>query len=115
MHELCLWANIHGSVLLGAAVVSAHGFQALLRTGRRRLPLAVFLLAPATILASPYALALPAYYRTMLLHPPFGREIIEWQRTTPATAPLFFAIAAVAALALLIQRRRLVPVEWFWH
>jgi hypothetical protein len=109
---LCLWANVHGSVLLGAAVVSVHGLQSLLRTGRRPLPVAVFLLAPATVLVSPYALALPGYYNTMLFHPPYGRQIAEWQRTTPAHAPFFFAVAAVVILALLIRRRRLVPVEW---
>jgi hypothetical protein len=109
---LCVWANVHGSVTLGAAVVSAHGLQSLLRTGLRRLPLAVFLLAPATVLASPYALALPGYYRTMLLDPPYGREIVEWQRTTPANAPVFFAIAALVALILLGRRRKIVPVEW---
>ena len=109
---LCVWANVHGSVTLAAAVVCAHGLQSLLRTGLRRLPLAVFLLAPAAVLVSPYALALPGYYRTMLLHPPYGRQIVEWQRTTPANAPLFFAIAVLALAVVAVARRRLAPAEW---
>lgn len=109
---LCVWANVHGSVTLAAAVVCAHGLQSVLRTGLRRLPLAVCLLAPAAVLASPYALELPGYYRTMLLHPPYGRQIVEWQRTTPANAPLFFAIALPALLVVAVARRRLAPAEW---
>jgi len=108
---LCVWANVHGSVTLAAAIVSVHGLQALVRTGIRRLPLAVFLCAPAAVLASPYARALPAYYRTMLLHPPYGRQIVEWQRTTPTNAPFLFGAAILVALVLFRARRRLVPAE----
>jgi len=109
---LCVWANVHGSVTLAAAVVCAHGLQSALRTGLRRLPVAVCLLAPATVLVSPYALELPGYYRTMLLHPPYGRQIVEWQRTTPTNAPLFFAIAGLALIVVAVARRRLAPAEW---
>src|SRR5438067_1598905 len=49
---LCLWANIHGSVVLGSGLVAAHGLQSLLRTGRRPLPAALLVLAPLTVLAS---------------------------------------------------------------
>jgi hypothetical protein len=108
---LCVWANIHGSVTLAAAVVCAHALQALVSTGLRRLPFALLLVAPATVLASPYARALPGYYRTMLLHPPYGRQIVEWQRTAPANAPFFVGAAIVVALVLFRARRRLVPAE----
>ncbi|HZT15040.1 MAG TPA: hypothetical protein VFA19_03760 [Gaiellaceae bacterium] len=109
---LCLWANLHGSVTLGAAIVAAHALQALVRTGRRRLPLVLLASAPASIFASPYALELPGYYRMMLLHPPYGHDIVEWERTTPSIAPLFFALAGVVALAVLLRRKRLGPAEW---
>lgn len=108
---LCLWANIHGSVLLGTALVAAHGLQALVRTGWRRLPAALLALAPLTVFASPYALSLPRYYHTMLLAPPYGRHIVEWQRTTPSTAPLFFGVAAVCALLICVRGRRLRPID----
>jgi hypothetical protein len=109
---LCLWANLHGSVVLAAAVVAAHGLQALLRRrGSLRLAAALLLLAPTTILASPYALELPGYYRTLLLHPPFGHQISEWQATTWATDPLFFVVAGACGLVALAHRRRLVPAE----
>jgi len=106
---LCVWANVHGSVVLGAALVGAHAVVALIRTGVRRLPITILALAPLTILASPYATQLPAYYRTMLLHPPYGRQIVEWQRTTPMNAPFFFAFAVLAAVVLVVRRRQAAP------
>jgi hypothetical protein len=108
---LCLWANIHGSVVLGSALVAAHGLQALLRTGRRWLPAALLALAPLTVLASPYAMSLPRYYHTMLLAPPYGRHIVEWQRTTPSTAPLFFGVAGICALLICVRGKRLRPID----
>jgi hypothetical protein len=107
---LCLWANIHGSVVLGSALVSAHGLQSLLRTGRRRLPAVLLALAPLTVLASPYALSLPRYFHTMLIAPPYGRHIAEWQRTTPSTAPLFFGVAGVCAMLICVRGRRLLYI-----
>lgn len=109
---LCLWANFHGSVTLGAAVVAGHALQALARTGLRRLPIALLLLAPASVLASPYAIELPGYYREMLLDPPYGHDIVEWERTTPGIAPLFFALAGVVGLVVLFRRKQLRPIEW---
>lgn len=108
---LCLWANVHGSVLLGAALVSAHGLQSLFRTGRRRLPAALLVLAPVTLFASPYAFELPGYYHTMLLAPPYGKQIVEWQRTTPSVAPLFFVVAGVCAFVIAARWRRLRPID----
>jgi len=93
---LCLWANVHGSVVVGAALVFAYA----LRTRALR-----YLLAPLTVAASPYAPHLPAYYRLMLVDPPFGRYISEWSRTTPSPfTAAFFVLAAVAAV-LAIRRR----------
>jgi hypothetical protein len=111
---LCLWANLHGSVVLGAAAVSAFGLQALLRTGWHWRPGLLAALAPATVLASPYALQLPGYYRLMLLDPPYGHEIVEWQRTTPSalTAP-FYAVAAAILILVALRRTRVTLLDCF--
>lgn len=108
---LVLWANVHGSVLLGAGLVVAWGFQSVLRNGMRRLPVALLTLAPLTVFASPYALALPSYYHRMLVAPPYGRQIVEWQRTTLGNAPLFFAVAGICALVIVGRWRRLRPID----
>ncbi|HET7572266.1 MAG TPA: hypothetical protein VFJ77_06290 [Gaiellaceae bacterium] len=98
---LCLWANLHGSAVVGVALVVLYA----LRTRRW-----ACLLAPATLLASPYLLAIPGYYRTMLVEPPFGRAIAEWHRTTPSplTAAFFALLAATAVLA--VRRRARLTV-----
>ena len=108
---LVLWANVHGSVVLGAPLVSAYGLQALARTGIRRLPVAVVALAPLTVLVSPYALELPGYYHTMLVAPPYGQQIAEWRQTTLANSPLFFAVAGICALVIAARWRRLRAID----
>ena len=109
---LCLWANVHGSVVLGAALVSAYGIQALVRTGWHWRAAALAALAPAAVFASPFALRLPAYYKVMLFNPPYGHEIVEWQRTTPSglTAP-FFALVAATCVLVVLRRRRVTLLD----
>jgi len=107
---LALWANVHGSVTLGAAVVSLYGLAALARDRSNREAVVLFVLAPAMVLASPYAVELPGYYRLMLLHPPYGHDIVEWQRTTPSgITAVFFSLVALC-IVLLVVRRRVVPL-----
>jgi len=96
---LMLWANLHGSVVFAAAVVSGYGLLAVGRSLRRRssppaghLALAV---APwACIFATPYALHLPSYYRVILFSGGFGSYVTEWAPTTltALTAPLFLLV-----------------------
>jgi hypothetical protein len=108
---LCLWSNLHGSAALGVLLVFAYGIQALVRAGDRlaRLrALACLVLSPLALLASPYATSLPGYYRLMLLDPPFGRVIREWNRTTPsALTAVFFVLLGVAVVLVVVHRRRL--------
>ena len=109
---LCLWANLHGSVVLGALIVSAYGIQALVRNGWHWRRAAFVALAPAAVFASPFALRLPAYYKVMFFDPPYGHEIVEWQRTTPSglTAP-FFALVAVTCVLLALRRSRVTMLD----
>lgn len=99
---LAVWANIHGSVVVGVALVAAYAIVC-------RSP-ALFVLAPLMTFVSPYALRLPGYYRLMLLDPPFGRFIKEWQRTTPSSLTAAFFALAVCALALVVVRRHRLSV-----
>jgi hypothetical protein len=97
---LVLWANLHGSVVVGAAVVSAFAvteISASLRSRPRtvRLRSLVLLLAPwLCVLASPYASSLPHYYR-LIFSSGFGSYVTEWAPTT-----LTLAHAPVYLLAL---------------
>jgi hypothetical protein len=135
---LALWANLHGSVVVGAALVSAYGLlglRASWRVGHGRWPRALLLtLAPwGCVLASPYAASLPSYYRWILFDVHFERFITEWAPTTLtlATAPVYLlaiggawlfgssrgnvlgleALAFFATAILALQAERNLP--WF--
>jgi hypothetical protein len=93
---LALWANVHGSVVLGAVLVGLSGAIFVVRGLRARdaqlrhgaLVLAIGLLAP---MASPYVLELGSYYASTLLNSEFGDLVTEWKSPTPsvATAPFY--------------------------
>ncbi len=108
---LVLWANLHGSALLGAALVS---LSAALVAARRRTRLALgealayICLSWLAVGATPYDLDILRYYHLLLIDPPFGDAIVEWQRSTPAPlTAVFYTIAAAAAILVVRHRRRL--------
>jgi hypothetical protein len=112
---LVLWANLHGSMVLGAALTVLLALVELVR--RRRLawiPLALIVLAPLCVLASPYGTKLVDYYDLMLVDAPFAPILREWQWSSPSgTTALFWLLATVGAalLALGRCRRRLTVYE----
>jgi hypothetical protein len=112
---LVLWANIHGTAFLGAALVALRGASMFLereRPLRDRLPTATILLAsPALLLASPYGFELVGYYHRLLLNPAFSRYVVEWEPTKfgIATAPFFL----VAVLAVWLVGRCASRLTWF--
>jgi hypothetical protein len=112
---LALWANVHGSVLLGCALVllrCAVGAVPALR-GRKLRDLArhagiacAALLAP---FASPYGFDLVDYYRATMTNDALRSIVSEWGATSLRGwfGPLFFAFAAVAVAAILRPEIRL--------
>jgi hypothetical protein len=84
---LVLWANLHGSVIVGAALVAGYGLVELggsLVTKPRAVHARSLVLVVAPLLcllASPYATSLPHYYRT-IFSSGFGSYVTEWAPTT---------------------------------
>jgi hypothetical protein len=103
---LCLWANLHGSVLLGVAIVVAYGASLIWRG--RLVGLVYAFAAPLCVFVSPYGFSLFGYYETMTVHSPFGQQIVEWQRTTPSRGTAVFFLLGVVAVFLLFARRNSV-------
>ncbi len=103
---LVVWANLHGSVILGAALTVLLGVIELARA--RRLswePLVLVLLAPLCALASPYGAKLIAYYDLMLVDAPFAPILREWQWSRPDATTALFWLLAVVSVAVLGRRR----------
>ncbi len=97
---LAVWANLHGSVVLAAVLVALYGLLRLLDRRRREIAkgLALMLLAPLTLLCSPYGLSLVHYYRELLVDPPFRNLVVEWQAPTPRPITALFYFLAFATV-----------------
>ena len=110
---LVVWANVHGTVLLGALLVVAAGLLDLVRrNGGRPRAVALLAVAPLCLLASPYAKGLPGYYVKLVASPPFSGLIDEWRRTglEPRTV-VFWGLAGVTVALAIAQRHRIEPFE----
>jgi hypothetical protein len=114
---LVLWANLHGSVLLGSALVAIWALTVISRgrrisRGERLVAALTGVCGTLSSFASPYALSLPGYYSRLLLDPPFHGLIVEWKRTTLTPSTVIFWLAlALLALVVLRARPRLTPFE----
>jgi hypothetical protein len=103
---VALWANVHGSAVIGVALIvlrAAFG----LRGAETRLR--SFSLAAGAILAlfaTPYGFSILPYYQHTLLNPAFREVVTEWQPLTPGliTLPAYLLIGA--ALWLMARRTR---------
>ncbi len=99
---LVLWANLHGSVLIGAALVALLGLTLAGQRDRRGIAACLVTLPWLCVLLSPYAASLPGYYAGMLFGHDFSALVTEWGPTTPGllTAPFYgLAFGAVWLLA----------------
>jgi hypothetical protein len=105
---LALWANMHGSVVVGAGLVALRGIVGL--AGRQSLArnVALVLGALASVLATPYGYGVLSYYRHTLINPAFRSLVTEWGPPTPSlvNAPIFLLIAA--AIWLLARYTKLI-------
>jgi hypothetical protein len=101
---LVLWANLHGSVLLGAGIVVLRSGCAVV-AARRGHGIALVLAAGAVvaIFATPYALDIPHYYASIMFNPGFAGRIVEWQRTTLDALSAPFYVLLLVAVGLLAR------------
>ena len=104
---LVVWANLHGSVVFGATLTTLAGLAGIVRDRRFSLRAFTFVALPwACVLASPYALQLPAYYKLMLVDAPLARYVVEWQPAYPALLTAMFYMVAIATVIVVVARRR---------
>jgi hypothetical protein len=116
---IVVWANIHGSVLVGAAMVAAcFGVRALMTAIRRNWrsaagDAAVALLAVASVLVTPYGSAIVAYYPRVLGDPALA-TISEWQPSSFNVINLPFVALLMGTLgAACFARGRGLRLQWW--
>jgi hypothetical protein len=107
---LALWANLHGSILLAAPLVVGVAVWRLWRTREWRYGV-IALVAPLTVICTPYGAGIIAYYQSVMDNPEFARVVQEWQPTTLSPGNLQFLglIAIVVAVLVLALRRGVRP------
>ena len=106
---LVLWANIHGSVVLGALLVMLLGVYELVRSrGRSGLrSIGLVLLPPLAVLVTPYSpIDTVRYYHLLLIDPPFAGRVTEWRWPAPAVNTIFFYVLVAIAIPLVIWGRK---------
>jgi hypothetical protein len=113
---LLLWANTHGSVLIGAALVALYaGYRAVVAVARRTGPRAVFgylalgAAGAASVLGTPYGAAVIGYYKNVnRVAPALSHYVTEWQRPNPLylVSMGFFALLVASLIAVAVAWRR---------
>lgn len=107
---LVVWANVHGSVLLGAGFVGLHAAWRACRALRCQDPrgLASYLLlgaaAAGSLICTPYGLSVVRYYASLIGNPVLSRYGGEWGRPNPADAASWAFFAVVIAITLAMAR-----------
>jgi hypothetical protein len=107
---LVVWANIHGTVVMGAALAMLCGLFATthaIRTSRRP-ALALLFLSPLCVFASPYGFALAGYYRELLTNPLLPEFVSEWKWSAPGLLTAVFYAVLLGGLWLLVRHGRKV-------
>jgi hypothetical protein len=112
---LAVWANTHGSVLVGAGLVALYaGYRAvaaLARGSRRPVPgyLTLAAAAAASVLCTPYGAGVIGYYqRVNSVAPALSHYVTEWQRPSPLylVSMGFFALVVATVIAVAVAWRR---------
>ncbi len=118
---IVLWANLHGSVAIGVALVMLRGLTGMyeqVKSNHATSPkmaraLALVALPPICLVASPYGASMIDYYRRMLVNPTFAPYIGEWRPPTFFVAMPFFVFALAAVWLLARPGKQLSAFEKF--
>jgi hypothetical protein len=112
---MVIWANLHGSFVMGLAIAAAFGLEALVAAADRRKAFREWALFGATCLI---AVFINANGVEGVLHPlrianlAMLPLIDEWKPSSPTVTPFFFAVLAATLILLWLKRPRLPLVRW---
>lgn len=111
---LVVWANVHGSVLVGAGIVGLHAARrawAAMRARRTSGTISYVLLgagATVTVICTPYGLGVLGYYTSLIGNPVLIQNGGEWAPPDPAMpySWAFYAVLVAIAGAVIVGWRR---------
>ncbi len=111
---LMLWANLHGSMLLGAGLACLYaGYRAVKASARREyraVPafLAFGVAAGGAVVCTPYGAGVIQDYARFIGNPELTHTIVEWARPSPLDpySWAFFALIPAVAIAVVVGLRR---------
>jgi hypothetical protein len=112
---MVLWANLHGSWIMGLLIAAAFGLEALLVSPDRSRALRQWLLFGVACAAMVFinANGIAGVVRPLLVaklqHLPL---IDEWKPSNPTITPAFFIVLAAMLVLIWLKRPRLHPVRW---
>jgi hypothetical protein len=112
---MVIWANLHGSFVMGLAIAGAFGLEALVVSADRMKALRQWAIFGAACLI---AVFVNANGVEGVLHPlrianlAMLPLIDEWKPSNPAVTPFFFAVLAATFALLWFKRPRLPVVRW---
>lgn len=115
---LVVWANTHGTVLLGATVVVSYAVYRMAKARARRegwadpryLMLAI--LSATSVVFTPYGLGVAGYYTRFAGNTALRHDVVEWAPPNPAypiTWGFFALVLAVAAVVVVAWHRGARP------
>ena len=111
---VALWANVHGSFVLGPALLGYAWLSDVVARRPARLTLWVLVAGTAATLLNPFLAGAWLYAAGIGANPAIAGQVTEWQRTSPLEMPgILFYPSVIMTVALMVRRRdRLAVPDW---
>ena len=112
---MVVWANLHGSFVMGLLIAAAFGLEALLSDPDKAKTVRQWGLFG---IACAVAIFINANGVRGVLHPLTIANLAmlplidEWKPSNPAVTPFFFAMLGLVLIVIVVKRPRLHPVRW---
>ena len=104
-----LWANLHGSFVLGPALLGYAWLSDVAAKRPARVSLWILVAGTLATLVNPYLAGAWLYAANIGVNPAIAGQVSEWQRTSPFAMPgLLFYPSVVVTVVLMLRRRDLV-------
>ena len=104
-----LWANLHGSFVLGPALLAYAWLSDVAAKRPARVSLWILVAGTLATLVNPYLAGAWVYAVGIGVNPAIAGQVSEWQRTLPLAMPgLLFYPSVVVTVVLMLRRRDLV-------